>query len=189
MGNLWDYDGAIFKNELQHVLQIVPYRADGLRAETNSPDIPPGKTRLVNNDHIGDADFYLVLAFMRDAVVPDRVGITQYQTSGGGSFGIGVEGLFGIELGGEGGNTYSLSSSMAAGIVALKRSAARKRFESEASYRVVSKAVSAYMASGRQITVNGEKPTNTNVEVWEFEIIGPRNKVAEKNHGLSSLGW
>lgn len=58
------YDGTLVHNITKHTVLIQPYRADGLEAKTYSPEIPPGEWRLVNNDHIGDADCFFLIAFM-----------------------------------------------------------------------------------------------------------------------------
>lgn len=81
---------SVFVNSTKHVVHMVGYRADGLKFEQNDPDIEPGQARYVNQDHFGDMDWYIMVAYMKDANIPDRIGVTQATEGAGGSVQIGV---------------------------------------------------------------------------------------------------
>ncbi len=202
MGQLWDYDGAVFKNELDHSILLVPFRADGLLVDTNNPVIAPGEYRLINNDHIGDAEFYIVLAFMAGAEIPPRVGVTQGVE--GVTVGVGLGG--GGSAGGEGGSasialtvgvtkTAGFSSTMAAGLVQLTKNSQRNRYENSDDFKVTSQPANLAITPGRDVTVNGQTvdPNDTqtlkNIQVWSIQRIGARNRAAEEKAGRSSKGW
>lgn len=106
---------AIFLNSMTHghTVHMVGYRADGLKFEQNAPDIPKGKARYVNGDHYGDNDWYIVVAYMKDASIPDRIGVTQSTEGGGGAIGITVGGN-GLTLNGAGTRTVFYSDGLAA---------------------------------------------------------------------------
>src|SRR5262245_8528280 len=101
-----NYDGTLIRNMLPHTVIIQPYRADGKIVTTNSPDLAPDDLRLVNNDWIGDADFFYIVAFMKDATIPPAINVTQSTWAKSGSVGVGISGNSLSIGGGEGGTTF-----------------------------------------------------------------------------------
>ena len=83
---------AVFINSTKHVVQMVGYRADGLIFDQDAPEIAPGQARYINKEHFGDNDWYFVIAYMKDAVVPDRIGVTQAVSGGGAGLGVTISG-------------------------------------------------------------------------------------------------
>jgi hypothetical protein len=128
------YDGTLVHNIMKHTVKIQPYRADGLAAKTYSVDIGPDEWRLVNNDHIGDADYFFLVAFMNDSEIPERIGVTQGTWAKSGSVGFSIQGLGGITIGGGEGGTKYYSSSMAAAVVKLTQNPETGRFESNEKF-------------------------------------------------------
>jgi hypothetical protein len=127
------YDGTLVHNIMQHTVIIQPYRADGLKVETFSPEIGPNEWRLINNDHIGDADYFFIIAFMKDGAIPERIGVTSSTWSKSGSVGFSVKGI-GLSVGGGDSGTDYYSSSSAAAVVKLTHNAATSRFESNEKF-------------------------------------------------------
>lgn len=131
------YDGTLVHNIMQHTVIIQPYRADGLAAKSYSPEIGPGEWRLINNDHIGDADYFFILAFMKGSDVPEKIGVSQSVWSKSGSIGFslgGGGGSFGLSVGGGEGGTNYYSASMAAAVVKLTKNSKTDRFESNEKF-------------------------------------------------------
>jgi hypothetical protein len=87
---------AVFVNSMRHTVHMVGYRADGLKFTQNDPDIAPGQARYVNQDHFGDNDWYIMIAYMQGASIPDRVGVTQASQGGGVTIGIPDIGSIGV---------------------------------------------------------------------------------------------
>jgi hypothetical protein len=192
MGNLWDYDGTVIHNEMDHAVELIPYRADGQRAETNSEVIAPGGYRLVNNDHIGDNSFYILVAFMKDSEIPPHIGVVQGTSGKGGGITVGgSEGGTGGTVGFQFSETHTVgfSASMAAAIVPLKKKRERNRYESNADYRIVTKRVKAVIDQGMPITVDNLPPESVETNVWVLERLGTRNRKREEREGRASQGW
>jgi hypothetical protein len=193
MGNLWDYDGTVIKNRTDHVIQLVPYRADGvLVTDTDNPDVEQHEYRLINNDHIGDADFFIVVAMMKGGTPPPHIGV-QTGIAGhesGGSISIGFEGAS-LTVGGEDSETKTIpySSSMAAGIVPLRKNRDRDRYESNANFQTVEVDVMAVIQQGRSVTVDGREPDLTGIKIWEIQYVGERDLKMEEREGRASVGW
>jgi len=103
---------AVFVNSMHHVVHMVGYRADGLKFDQKDPDIQPGQARYVNQDHFGDNDWYIMVAYMKDAEIPDRIGVTQSTSGGGGSLGLTIAG-FGGSVGASGSGTTYYSDGLA----------------------------------------------------------------------------
>jgi hypothetical protein len=99
---------AVFVNATNYVIHFVGYRADGLKFGQWDPDIYPNNARYINQDHFGDTDWYIVVAYEQGASVPDRVGVTASSSGGGATIGVVVGGTGGtIGVSGSGGTLYS----------------------------------------------------------------------------------
>jgi hypothetical protein len=86
---------AVFVNSMKHVVHMVGYRADGLKFKQKEADIEPGQARYVNQDHFGDNDWFIMVAYMKDAKIPKRIGVTQSTKGGGAGVGITIGGYGG----------------------------------------------------------------------------------------------
>ena len=96
---------AVFVNSTNYMIHFVGYRADGLKFEQLDPDIYPNNARYINQDHFGDTDWYIVVAYEQGASVPGEVGVTA--GTGGGGVSVGIAGnSFGVSW--SGGIYYSL---------------------------------------------------------------------------------
>ena len=67
---------AVFVNSTNYMIHFVGYRADGIKFGQSDPDIYPNNARYINQDHFGDTDWYIVVAYEQGASVPDRVALS-----------------------------------------------------------------------------------------------------------------
>ena len=97
---------AVFVNSTNYRIHFIGYRGDGLKFEQTDPDIYPYQARYINQDHYGDLDWYIVVAYEEGAQVPDKVGITTDGSSIGGTVSISIDGI-GFGVSGTKGIVYS----------------------------------------------------------------------------------
>ncbi len=108
----------LFANNLDVDVQFVTFRADGLPLKQDGPVIPPGVSRNVDTRQAFDLDWFIVLAFMKDAVIPPRLEVTQAVEGSGGGASVGLTiGGTGGSIGAQGSKTETVYFS--SGVAAL----------------------------------------------------------------------
>jgi hypothetical protein len=66
---------AVFVNSTKRFMTIIGYRKDGNKFKQDAPEIPPGEARYINNDHYGDTEWYVAVAYQLDATIPSKIGV------------------------------------------------------------------------------------------------------------------
>jgi hypothetical protein len=127
------YDGTIVHNLIRGSVQLRPYLAGGAEAKTYSPDIDHDKWRLINNDHIGDGEFFFIVAFPADAEIPDKIRVEHSDWADRTASGqVDINRAGGIDIGG-----FADPSRMAAAFVKLRRNPYTDRWESNEKFLLI----------------------------------------------------
>ena len=81
---------AVVANQTGHVIRFEAYDANKQRMDQSDPPIQSGQARYVNQDHLGSADYFIMLAFYETEKfdAPPGVGIIQGVSGGGGGISI-----------------------------------------------------------------------------------------------------
>ncbi len=195
------YDGIVIKNETDHRAVLVPYRPDGGRIKSYTPSIGPKEMRLINNDHLPDADFYFVLAYLDGANIPEFVDVKSathswsfaFGLSGSGSVG-GTGGGGGISFGGGEGTTDFYSSYMCGAIIPLEKNANGKygsnRLGCNNEYKLSAYDQKVFFNQQRNfIQIADEEKEKKliviDTKLWCIEFVGERPKDDQRK----TYGW
>jgi len=64
---------TIVTNRTKHSVRFVAYRADGAEMHQKAPKIPPGQSRYISKDYVGDIDWFIITAFLPESKVRGNV--------------------------------------------------------------------------------------------------------------------
>lgn len=86
---------AVIVNQTGHVMRFEAYDANKQRMDQSDPAIESGQARYVNQDHIGSANYFYILAFYDTEQFNAPPGMDIVQGSSGGGGGVTIAG-FGV---------------------------------------------------------------------------------------------
>lgn len=90
---------AIIKNSTSFKLKFAVYRADGLLMSNTTPVLESGDCLEVNGGDTKGIDWFILLIFLKDSVIPPAVNVTQQTQGVGVTLGLTVAEIGGFTIG------------------------------------------------------------------------------------------